>query len=247
MSSLREANLLAGPQRVHAGGHHQLAPFEPSATTMVEESWCRSSTGLQRHLLVAGSTTQTAGRLSIVVRAVAGSSMPPFASMRVCPVLSPETHGFGPPGQPDLHPVALCYRVRLRRDLPYPTDRVHGRIVGQGDVDDASGDTWRMRLAGTSNTASAPSACATVTIIWPAWTTSPASAPVAITPPEESARNLCSRAVFGSVQLCGSGIDLGFCAVERLLRCIEGVPVVHPWRTSLLWRSRLLAASWRVA
>ena len=53
----------------------------------------------------------------------------------------------------------------------------------------ASGDTWRMRLAGTSNTASAPSLCATVTIIWPARTTSPASAPLAITEPGESANN----------------------------------------------------------
>src|SRR4051812_26713819 len=38
-----------------------------------------------------------------------------------------------------------------------------------------SGDTWRSRLAGTSNTASAPSSSATVTIIWPALVVYPVS------------------------------------------------------------------------
>ena len=67
-----------------------------------------------------------------------------------------------------------------------------------------------MRLAGTSNTASAPSSCATVTIIWPARTTSPASAPVEITAPGASASKLrVAELVLGRMQLRLGDIDFG--------------------------------------
>ena len=129
---------------------------------MVEDPWRRSSTGRSDTCSVWGSTTQTAGRSSAVVSAVAGSSMPPAARRRACPeTVAPRRMASGQGSSP-----TLTWKLRVTGSACGATSRTRPVVRTAGSsvsamLIGASREAWRIRLAGTSNTASAPSSCAT--------------------------------------------------------------------------------------
>ena len=116
-------------------------PSRPCDTTMLDEPCRSSSTGRSDTSCVLGSTTQTAGLLSAMVSAVAGSSMPPVpphvASARM--TVAPSRMASGHSVNPTLTRKLRVTGIRLRCQLPHPPGGVDAWIVGQCDGDDDVG------------------------------------------------------------------------------------------------------------
>ena len=85
---------------------------------------------------LCGSTTHTAGRPSVSVSALAGTSTPGGADSRMRPVtVAPSSHGLGRIRDADLDLKRSGRSVGLRRNLPHPAGRLHLRIAAEGDLD----------------------------------------------------------------------------------------------------------------
>ena len=109
----------------------------PLAMATVAGLWRSTSTFRSDTVRFDGSTTQTAGRRSNSVRAVAGISM--VGAVSSCTTSddgSAEAHGRGRIGQPDLDLERPGDGIGLRRDLPDTPDGRHGRIVRQAYLDE---------------------------------------------------------------------------------------------------------------
>src|SRR3974390_1442621 len=100
---------------------------------MLEDPCCCSSTVRSDTCKLLGSTTQTAGWLSSMVSAVAGSSMPLLPSMRACPnTVAPSCMASGHSSSPTFTRKGWVVR---RCGLPHAAGGTDARIVGQRDGD----------------------------------------------------------------------------------------------------------------
>ena len=180
------------------------------------------STARRATVLLAGSTTQTDGLPSDSMTAVRGSVMTGGVSNEIAAADRASKEKFERRAvEADLDWKKPCHRICLRRNLPDSARRLdtsdcrparHVRWDCSGIRPDSA--IW----AGTSNTASLWSSRATRTIIWPARTNSPGSAPLAVTMPLTSA----SSSVYLSSALARSqsrlrGVQLRLRGLKLLL------------------------------
>ena len=191
---------------------------------------------------VAWSTTQMAGLPSEVIRAEDGITT--ICSPASC--MRPETTepssipdgGLSSPTRTVNVPVIGLAWGETSRTTPVALMRGSSvRLISTGVCRDAT----RSTCGGTSNTASVPPSRAIRRIIWPPCTTSPASAPRAVTEPSNSAVStvkptrssaICTCA--SALLTCDSAARKAARAVSRLARVVNPSPISDccRWRAS---------------
>ena len=180
-AACEQADLLAGAQRLDARGHDDVVRREalrdrrPRRRRSAPPRRCAAT-----RCSLAGSTIQTAGAPFAEVSADAGIAMPGAAPswMRAGDGRA-EPHRLRRIGEADPHLEGARHGIGLRRHLAHAAGRA-ARCGSEVSVTVTSGSrpaAASFTRAGTSKTASRPPWRATRTIIWPAATTSPGSAP----------------------------------------------------------------------
>ena len=124
-------------QRLHARGDDDVAGAEALATTTSAGSKRSTSTLRSDTVLLAGSTTQTAGvPFARGQRGGRNRRSPGVDSSCIVPVtVAPSRIAPGDRSSPTLTSKVRVDRIGLRRDLAHPADRRARWIVGEGDGD----------------------------------------------------------------------------------------------------------------
>jgi hypothetical protein len=161
----------------------------PSESTTSATPDCSTTTRRGDTVPDAASSTHTVGAPSMEVSAEAGSRIPPPAASSMLPMtVEPSRIAAGG----SLSPTRTA-KLRVTGLACGDTSRTRPVVLTFGSDVSVTVTTGSRPPAaslirpGTSNTASRPPWRATRTIIWPAATTSPGSAPTAVTTPSASA------------------------------------------------------------
>src|SRR5262245_6007884 len=218
----------------------------PCAITTSATPWLSTSTPRSETVLVDGSKSQTAAPPWDEVSAEAGIRIPASPPRWMLPVtVDPRRIASGGSASP-----TLTWKVRVtgsawgESSRTRPVARTPGSEVNDTVTSGSTGVAASITRAGTPKTASRPSSRATRTIIWPAATTSPGSAPTAVTEPVESAKSSVKPSSSRAVASCARAASTWAAAASRALVARSKAARGATWREkSDCWRSNSRRAS----